>query len=601
MSEAPIAAGSGGGGPAERTRAVLARMGAPEALAEPLVAALGPGAPTELTADPWRLLELPHVTLEQADYCARRALGDATASPDDPRRGRAVVARLLHRASREGHTAIEERRLARAMRSMGIASPEPAMTAALDGGEVMAFEVVPDDDPFGEGGEVAEMPDPERFYGLARVGLAEQDLGEGLARLSGTSEPLMDSATAAETVEATAERLGVEVAPETAAALVTVALRGVCVLPHGAGARGAGVVARVLACAADIAAGSEVGVALAAPTAQSAAGLNAQLAALGTGAATAEVVPLGRLLECRGPGVFGRGTERPIEAGLVIVTDAMALDVEHAAALVEACADATHLVLLADPAEAPSAGPGQVVADLVASGTVAVAQLPAGAEPDPLAELAARVAVGELGEVSAPGREVVAIPAGSGSEAAHRALQLITDSIPRALGVPAEETQIVAATRGGEAGTDALNAACKARFNAGPGAHNGVDPGDRVLLAADGPGYTAGDIGYLREVGDGGLAVELPDGTSAPVADPAHLRPGWAVTVAAAHGGHWPAVIAVFGPETRGSRPQVYTAATRALRHLSIVHAAGPALAQAVRETPSISRHTRLVPILREG
>ncbi|WP_332459827.1 hypothetical protein [Nocardiopsis gilva] len=285
----------------------------------------------------------------------------------------------------------------------------------------------------------------------------------------------------------------------------------------------------------------------------------------------------------------------------MVVTDAMALDVEHAAALVEACADGTHLVLLADPAEAPSAGPGQVAADLVASRTVAVAELPAAAKPGPLDELAARVAGGELGEVSAPEREVVVVPAGSGEEAAHRALQLITDSIPRALSVPAAETQIVAATRGGEAGTDALNAACKAHFNAGPGVYNGVDPGDRVLLAADGPGYAAGDVGYLREGADGGLTVELPDGTSAAVADAAHLRPGWAVTVAAAHGGHWPAVIAVFGPETRGSRPQVYTAGTRSLRHLSIVHAAGPALAQAVRETPSIPRHTRLVQILREG
>src|SRR5690606_34847005 len=53
----------------ERTRAVLAGMGAPESLAGPLVGALGPGAAEELAEDPWRLLALPSITPDQADYC----------------------------------------------------------------------------------------------------------------------------------------------------------------------------------------------------------------------------------------------------------------------------------------------------------------------------------------------------------------------------------------------------------------------------------------------------------------------------------------------------------------------------------------------------
>ncbi|WP_046471894.1 helix-hairpin-helix domain-containing protein, partial [Allosalinactinospora lopnorensis] len=264
MSEAPPPshetagpAGPAGGEAMERTKAVLVRMGAPEPLAAPLLSAFGPGAPVELADDPWRLLALRQVTPEQADHCARRFLG-AGASPDDPRRGRAIIAHLLRRAVRDGHTAIEERRLARAARSLGVPFPADAMAAALDEGEVMVFESVPEPEGDPEfGGGPPEMPEPERHYALARVGLAEQDLGEGVTRLSGTSEPLMDSATAAETVEAAAERLGFEVAPETTAALVTVALRGVCVLTHGAGAAPA--VAHTLACAAAIAAGSEVG------------------------------------------------------------------------------------------------------------------------------------------------------------------------------------------------------------------------------------------------------------------------------------------------------------------------------------------------------
>ncbi|WP_246334832.1 AAA family ATPase [Spinactinospora alkalitolerans] len=569
-------------------------MGASAHLAEGLVGALGPGAAEQLGDDPWRLLVLPGVTPEQADYCARRLLGDA-ASADDPRRGRALVGHLLRRATRDGHTAIDQTRLAGALRSLGVRSTEPAMTAALDDGDVLVFEVMPDSDDDFDGDAVPEMPDPERFFALARIGLAEQDLGEGLVRLSGTSEPIMDSATAAETVEEAARRLGRPLVPEIAAALVTVALRGVCVLTHGPGA--AGGVAEAVSYAAAIAADSEVGVAVAAPTARGAAALRERLAAVG---AEVDVASVAALLESHGPGVYGRGAERPVEAGLVVVTEAMALDVETAAALVDACADGTHLVLVADPAQAPSAAPGQVVTDLIASRTVAVAALP-GDPPGPLARLAGGVAEGELEQVEAPGREVVVVPADSAGEAAHRAVQLITDSIPRALRIPADDVQIITATRGGEAGADAVNGACKARLNPGPGALNGLDPGDRVLLGGHGPGYAPGDTGLLREAGDDGAVVELADGTAVTVGDPGHLRPGWAIPVAAAHGGVWPAVVAVFPPETKGSRPQVYTALTRAERHLSIVHAAGPALARAVREVPAITRHTRLAEVLREG
>ena len=79
--------------------------------------------------------------------------------------------------------------------------------------------------------------------------------------------------------------------------------------------------------------------------------------------------------------------------------------------------------------------------------------------------------------------------------------------------------------------------------------------------------------------GDGGLQVAFP---AAPVCVPdkflGDLRHGWAVTVHRAQGSEWPAVVAVFPEEAAGmlSRPLVYTALTRAQRHLSVVHGAGP-------------------------
>jgi exodeoxyribonuclease V alpha subunit len=74
------------------------------------------------------------------------------------------------------------------------------------------------------------------------------------------------------------------------------------------------------------------------------------------------------------------------------------------------------------------------------------------------------------------------------------------------------------------------------------------------------------------------------------------LRHGWALTIHRAQGSEWPAVVAVLPPEASGmlSRPLVYTAVTRAQRHLSVVHAAGPALARAVHTVGARPRRTRL-------
>lgn len=566
-------------------------MGAPETLAEPAAEALGPHAASILSEDPWRLLALGSITVEQADYCARQLFGSSF-SPDDTRRLRSIVRYALSRAAREGHTVLEEHHLSTTVRELGGVSPRQALAEALQQQDVVSIEVVEDTD---EEGEEEEAPDPTHYYALAELGQAEQDLGAGIARLAYTSEPIMDSATAAETAAATADRFGMELAADTTAAVVTAALRGVCVLTHGAGAsRG---VLHTLACCTDVAAESDTGIAVTAPTAQSAQAINTQLDSAGV--STVQAVPIAQLLECNSSGVFERGSDRPLEAGIVIVTSAMALDTRHAAALVRACGDGTHLVLLADLDQAPSAGPGQVVRDLLASETVTSATVPSTPAPGPITAMAELVAAGEWGDVSAPHREVAVVPADSGEEAAHRVLQLLMDSIPRALGIPAVETQIVTATRGGEAGADTLNAACKARFNPGVGRVDGLDSGDRVRFTTDGPSYAAGDVGYVRALGDSDATVDMANGTVATNVDRRKLRLGWAVTVADAHGSHWPAAIAVFDPRASGSRPQVYTAATRALRHLSVVHAAGPGLAQAVRDNVTLARHTCLMWILR--
>lgn len=611
----------------EKVSAVLDRMGAPRALAPRLVSALGPRPAAELDANPWLLLRLPGVTMDQADYCARKHLGDA-ARPDDPRRLGSMVGHTMRTAARRGHTAIEEKRLATVVGQLGINDPRTAIEAAVAAEEVALFESTdePDDGfDFEEGGapEVPDLPDPERFYAPHDVGHAEQRLGEQLLRLIGGSEPIMDPVTAAETLEAATSGGGFEISDTTREALLTATMRPVTVVHHGPGDQAE--TARALLCLAAIATESRVGIAVVAPTAQTAAAVNTELdRLLGSGEGDGRESEPGDTGSTAGTGSTG-GTEsageadpdadhsppravslpaflaaEPTPAGIVVLCESMSLGVARTADLVSSCADDAHLVLLADPDQAPSATPGRVVADVAASRTAHVAALADDADPGPVAVLAAAVAEGGWPQVEAPGREVVQVPAASAEEAAHRVVQLVTDSIPRALGIDTDQVQIVTAREDGPAGARSLNTACKEKLNPGPGAHGGFDVGDRVVLTAGGTGYGPGDTGYLREMSEGAV-IELTGGARVTVTDPSALRPGWAVSVAVAHGSRWPAVVAVFPPQVPVSRPQVYTALTRTTRHVSVVDATGGALETGVRETLAPDRTTRLALVLREG
>jgi exodeoxyribonuclease V alpha subunit len=538
------------------------------------VDAFGDDAARRLRDDPWRLLELPDVSVVEADRVAVSALPGVRR--DDPRRGRALVAYALHRAARDGHTVQPLPLVLAALEAETVADPPAAVAAAVESGVVLA----------------AEGPDGTTLLGLARYAMAEDGVAEALARLTATAEP----------VEAgDGEALLEELDPTQRGAVETVLRHGVSVLTGGPGTGKS----RTVAVLVRLAEKRGLTVALAAPTGRAAK----RLEELGDAPAST----LHRLLGAQGmTGTFSRNEEWPLDADLVVVDETSMLDVELAAALLDACADGTHLLLVGDPAQLPSIGPGRVLADLVESAAVPVVELTTlyrQAEGGAIARLATAVRGGDLAKVDSPDREVVVVPAAGSTEAAHRVVQLVTDSIPRALSIPAEDVQVVTPVHKGPAGTAALNRALKDRLNPGRGTVAGFDPGDRVVatanhLDAEPAGFANGEVGVVTAAGDGAVTVEFASGparvTGRALAD---LRHGWAVTVHRAQGSEWPAVVAVLPPEAGGmlSRPLVYTALTRARRHLSVVPAVGPALVRAVRDVGARPRRTRLRELLAGG
>lgn len=558
---------------------LLVPAGLPPRLARKATAELGSGAAGRIRADPWRLLDGGEADIAQADRLARHF----GCRREDPRRGPAVFTFLLARAARSGDTAAPVPTLLAGGAREGVVDPVASLKEAVNDHRVV----------------LAEDHAAGQLVALERYARAEEAVAEGIARLDATAEPLIAPVRGPKRTAGAAATAG---APgqldEAQGSAVMVALEsGVSLLTGGPGTGKSRTVAALL----EAAKAADARVALAAPTGRAAKRLEELT---GESAST-----LHRLLQAQGAGGgFARDAENPIEADLVVVDETSMLDSELAAALLDACADGTHLLLVGDPAQLPSIGAGRVLGDLIDAGAVPVTELRTlyrQADGGAIARLAIAVREGELPPPPAgDDHEVVVVTARGSGEAAHRTVQLVTDSIPRVLGIPADQVQVVTPVHKGAAGTVALNQALKKVLNPGPGAAFGFDVGDRVVATANhiDEGFANGEIGVVAAIGEkSALKVTFSGG---PVDVPANavsdLRHGWALTAHRAQGSEWPAVVVVVPPEGGGmlSRPLVYTALTRARSHLSIVTAVGPGLRRAVREVGGRHRCTLLPSML---
>ncbi|MFC8436047.1 helix-hairpin-helix domain-containing protein [Streptomyces sp. NPDC057253] len=611
-----VAAPGGGGSPAgpgpevvEAVRRVLAAGGAPEGLAPQVAAVLGEGADDELRADPWQLLRVAGVRPEQADGFARALLG-AECAPDDERRGRAVTVWLLEQAALAGHTALEMPALTAALAQRGVPDTDAAVQSTIAEAEALVFQDALDPtaaEPAEGDEEGAERP-VRILVGLERCALAEESLADGLARLinsvpkeDGSAEDWERAAasakgSAAELIRATATHglvlhTGGEASVAEPAALLeaarTLGLRAWAATHSPLGRDRFSTLLR---------AGREGAASPGAAHPEDTPETGPDRDHPGADAPTHPVTTVAGLLSgVEGPGRDGDGA---FDLDVLVVLDAPQLDVETAALLVESLPDGARLVLAGDPAVLWSAGPGRVFADLLAARICpqVASRTP---DPGPLGELVSGIGIGELNKVEAPGKEIVIVPVRDAGEAVHRTVQLVADSVPRAIGVPAEQTQVITPGHGGAAGTRVLNAALKERLNPGPGRFGGFDPGDRVAYSPT-PGRTI--PGHVVKADADGLHLSCggEDVVVPKERVEQSVRHGWALTAHQAVGGRWPAVVAVLpGDATQAlTRPWVYTAFGRAARHLSVVQGADQALARAVAEIPPKPRTTRLPTLL---
>ena len=337
-----------------------------------------------------------------------------------------------------------------------------------------------------------------------------------------------------------------------------------------------------------------------------------------------EALTLHRLLEWgrgTGKGGFGRDAAHPLEADLIVIDEASMIDLPLARALVEACPFGARLVLVGDVDQLPSVGPGQVLADLIASGAVPVARLTEvfrQAEGSGIVDNAYRVLRGEVPEngppAGAPRGDFYVIEVADAAEAERVALRVVEERIPRAFGLdPLRDVQVLAPMHRGAAGTERLNAAL-ADALAGDRAPLDLPPrgerqrplrvGDKVMQVRNDYDRDVfnGDIGFVAGAvrGDAGEATGIVvdfDGRKVEYDLDAMgaLTLAYAVSIHKSQGSEYPAVVVTLcsAHHVMLRRNLLYTAITRG-RALVVLVAEARALRRAVGEAGGSERETGL-------
>lgn len=522
----------------------LAALALPDRVALAARDAFGARAASVIAADPWAVLVLPAVRPEQADAYARSRLG-AEAAPHDARRQARLLAWLVGRAARDGHTMLPARVAAAALATYGITDEPSSIVSTVEASGLSAW--------------------PDGSLALRDLAAAEQTIADIVAGLSSGSGNGTD-ARPAHLLDA-----------------------GVAALTGFPGADFDQAIGELAAAARE----RDLPVTLIAPTARAVRRL-AGVAGPGTALTHGEAV--------------NQLDGSPESPGLVVVGHAQALDVLRAAAVLEAAAGAACIVLAGDARALPSLdGPGSPFQDIVTSGIVPVHDVEPSPPPgDAVATLDALgrcVGAGMLPRVDPADKQVVIVPARDGEHTVRQVETLVTQSIPGTLGLDPDDIAVLTPASRGVAGVKSLNALLKAAVNPGPGALSGFDVGDRVVLIADAADVSVGpgDVGVVTGEADGALLVEIA-GRSVTVPPPlrSRVRHARALTVARAATGWWPAVVLALPGESVGllSRALLRTAIGTAGTHLSVVHGSGPAVAHAVATGSERARHRALPRLL---
>ena len=322
-----------------------------------------------------------------------------------------------------------------------------------------------------------------------------------------------------------------------------------------------------------------------------------------------------------GGGVFGRDAANPLDCDLLVIDEASMLDLPLARSLVAAMPRSSALVLVGDVDQLPSVGPGQVLADVIGSGVIAVARLTEvfrQAEGSGIVDNAYRILSGDspVGSKAEERGDFYVVRAEEPERARDLVVKMCHERIPRAFGLdPLRDVQVLSPMHRGPAGTNELNQALQAALNptGEPLTLGGrtLRSGDKVMqLRNDYDRETFnGDVGVIARVFQGDdendphLDVDFDGRLVRYDGDTMRdLELAYAVTVHKSQGSEYPAVVVplVMQHFMLLQRNLLYTAVTRGKR-LVVLVGSERAIRRAVEQNDAAERWTGLRARLQEG
>jgi exodeoxyribonuclease V alpha subunit len=535
-----------------------------------------------MTENPYRLArDIRGIGFKTADAIAMKLGIDKTAMI----RVRAGISYALTEAMDEGHCGLPTEELTPLAVKLLEVEKELVLTAL--------------DLELAEGTVIADTVGETPCIFLGGLYRAEQIIAERLRRLIDGKLPWphIDPGKALPWIE---KKTGLSLAESQVTAIRLALLSKVLIITGGPGVGKTTIVNSILR----ILAAKEMNMLLCAPTGRAAKRM--------TEATGFEAKTIHRLLEVDPKsGGFKRGSDNPLDCDLLVVDETSMVDVMLMQALMKAIPDNAALLIVGDIDQLPSVGPGQVLADIIASGTVPVVRLTEvfrQAAQSKIVTSAHQINRGAIPDLSKPKGEsdFYFVQADDPESAVPKIVDLVKTRIPQRFGLdPIRDIQVLCPMNRGGVGARSLNIELQAALN--PAGERKVErfgwtfaPGDKVMQIEndyDKEVYN-GDIGYVDDVDpDASELTACFDGriVTYGFGELDTLVPAYAATIHKSQGSEYPAVLIPVMTQhyTMLQRNLLYTGVTRGKR-LVVLVGQKKAVAIAVRNVSGRRRWSKL-------
>jgi len=542
----------------------------------------GADAVQVMTENPYRLArDIRGIGFKTADAIAMKLGIEKTALI----RVRAGISYALTEAMDEGHCGLPKDELVPLAVDL-LDVPRELVLTALD------LELA-------EGAVVADTVGETSCIFLGGLYRAEQVIAERILRLANRTLPwpYIDPEKALPWIE---QKTGLSLAERQVAAIRLALVSKVLVITGGPGVGKTTIVNSILR----ILSAKGVTLLLCAPTGRAAKRM--------TEATGFEAKTIHRTLEVdRKAGGFKRNSDNPLDCDLLVVDETSMVDVLLMQALLKAVPDNAALLVVGDIDQLPSVGPGQVLADVIASSAVPVVRLTEvfrQAAQSRIITSAHKINQGSIPDLSKPegDSDFYFVQADDPETAVPRIVDLVKMRIPQRFGLdPIRDIQVLCPMNRGGVGVHSLNIELQAALN--PAGDRKVErfgwtfaPGDKVMQIEndyDKDVYN-GDIGYIDDVDpDAGELTVSFDGRAITYGfgELDTLVPAYAATIHKSQGSEYPAVVIPLMTQhyTMLQRNLLYTGVTRGKR-LVVLVGQKKAVAIAVKNVSGRRRWSKL-------